>query len=217
MDFGPAQLVEADLLASRDPDHLRAGNEHVAEVLDHEDEVRDRGRVDGATGAWSGDHRDLRHHAGGLDVPVEDVGISGQADDPFLDAGTARIVDPQAGTAGPDGQVHHLADFLGEHLTQRSAKHAGVMREDEDVAAVDRAVAGDDAVTWDLFLAHSKGLCPVHRKGIEFGKGSRIDQKLDTLTRRELAFRVLLVVGIAAPVHRVVLALPQQVDLALRR
>ena len=91
------------------------------------------------------------------------------------------------------------------------------MRKDEDVAAVDRAVAGDDAVARDLFLAHPEGLRPVHRKGVEFGKGSRVNQELDALARGELAFRVLFVVRIAAPVHGIVLALPEQVDLALRR
>ena len=91
------------------------------------------------------------------------------------------------------------------------------MRKDEDVAAVDRAVAGDDAVARDLFLAHPKGLRPVHRKGVEFGKGSRVNQQLDALARGELAFRMLFVVRIAAPVHGIVLALPEQVDLALRR
>jgi len=50
VDLSAAELVEADLLTGRHPDHLRPGDEHVAEVLDHEDEIRDRRRVDGAAG-----------------------------------------------------------------------------------------------------------------------------------------------------------------------
>src|SRR4029077_21114987 len=111
------ELVEGHLLAGRYPHHLRPGDEHVAEVLDHEDEVGDRRRVNRAAGGGTGDHGELWHDPRGLNVPVKDIGIAGQADDTLLDAGAAGVVDPDAGPAGAHRQIHDLADFLGEDLT----------------------------------------------------------------------------------------------------
>ena len=44
--LGSAEVLEADLLAGDGLDDLRAGDEHVARVLDHEDVVRHGRRVD---------------------------------------------------------------------------------------------------------------------------------------------------------------------------
>jgi hypothetical protein len=38
-----AQLIERDRFAGDDPDHLRAGDEHVSLSGHDEDEIRDRG------------------------------------------------------------------------------------------------------------------------------------------------------------------------------
>ena len=43
-------------------------------------------------------------------------------------------------------QVHDLDDLLAEDLAERPAEHREVLGEHADLAAVDRAVAGDDAV-----------------------------------------------------------------------
>ena len=90
------------------------------------------------------------------------------------------------------------------------------MREDEELPTVNRAVAGDDAVPSDLFLPHVERLGAVDGKGIEFGERPRIDQQLDALPGGQLALWVLLLVRVTAPVHGVVLALAQEIDLPLR-
>src|SRR5260370_25257994 len=211
-----AELVKTDLLAGGHADHLRPGDEHVAEVLDHEDEIGDGRRVDRAAGAGTGDDRELRHHAGGLDVAVEDVGIAGQADDPVLDPGAARVVAADAGPARADGEIHDLADLLGEDLAQRAAEDARVVREEEHLAAVDGAVAGDDAVAGDLLLPHPERLGTVDGKGVELAKRPEVDEQLDPLAGGQLPFGMLLFIRVAAPVHGIVLPLAQDVDLAFR-
>ena len=50
------------------------------------------GRVDGAAGAGAHDGGDLGHDAGGQRVAQEDVGVAAEADDAFLDAGAAGVV-----------------------------------------------------------------------------------------------------------------------------
>ena len=58
-----------------------------------------------------------------------------------------------------DREVHHLADLRAYAPRERAAEHGEVLREHEDLAAVDRAVAGDHAVAEDLLLLHAEVGC----------------------------------------------------------
>ena len=53
---GAAQLLVRDVFAGDGLDDVRAGDEHLRRALRHEDEVGERGRVDGAAGARAHDH-----------------------------------------------------------------------------------------------------------------------------------------------------------------
>ena len=117
-----AELLEADLLAGHRLHHVGAGDEHVRRALDHQDEVGHRRRVDGAAGARAHDERDLRDHARALDVAPEDLRVAGERDDALLDPRAARVVDPDHRAAVLRGQVHHLADLLGEDLATASRR-----------------------------------------------------------------------------------------------
>ncbi len=46
-------------------DHVGAGDEHVAGLVDHENEIGERGRIDGSAGAGTHDGGDLRDDAAG--------------------------------------------------------------------------------------------------------------------------------------------------------
>ena len=60
---GYAEIFLRDLLVRDGLDHVRPGQEHVARVLDHDGEVRDGRRVDGAARARPHDGGDLGNHA----------------------------------------------------------------------------------------------------------------------------------------------------------
>ena len=90
------------------------------------------------------------------------------------------------------------------------------MGEEEDLAAVDPAVAGHDAIAGDLLVPHPERLRAVDGKGVELGERSRVDEQLDPLARGQLSLRVLLLIRVAATVHGVVLPLAKKIDLALR-
>ena len=60
---------------------------------------------------------------------------------------------PTTGAPTFMASIHHLADLLGVGLGERAAKDREVLREDEDAAAVNEAVTGDDAVAGvELFV-----------------------------------------------------------------
>ena len=188
----PAQLLELDLLAGHRLDHFRPGDEHVRGLFDHEDEVGHRRRVDGAAGAGAHDQADLRDHAGALDVADEDVAVGAERDDALLDPGAAGVVDPDHRRADLGGEVHHLAHLLRHHLAEAAAEDGEVLGEDEDGAAVDRAVAGDDGVAPGTPFLHLEVVGAVADEGVELLEGAGVEQLLDPLAGGQLALRVLL-------------------------
>ena len=150
------------------------------------DEVGDRGRVDGASGARPHDERDLRDDARRLHVAPEDLRVARERHDTLLDPRTARVVDPDDRAAVLHGEIHDLADLLGEDLRQRPAEHGEVLREDEHLAAEDRPVAGDDGVAPRPVLAHVELDLAVTDEAVELDERARIEELLEPLAREEL-------------------------------
>ena len=108
-------------------------------------------------------------------------------------------------------------DLLGEHLAEGAAEDGEVLAEDEDLAAVDGAPAGDDAVGVGALL-EAGGVGPVAGQQVELVERARVEQVLDPLPGEQLALRVLaLDRPLGAGVVRLVLALAQIVELGLHR
>ena len=187
-----AELFEGRLLAGDGLDHVRAGDEHVAGLFDHEDEVGHRRRVDGAAGAGSHDHADLRHDAAALDVAGEDLAVAGERDDAFLDARSAGVVDADHRAADALGQIHDLAHLLAHDLAERAAEDGEVLREDADRTTVDQAVAGDDGVAPRTVLLHREVVGAVAHEGVDLLERAGVEQLVDALARGQLALGVLL-------------------------
>ena len=131
---------------------------------------------------------------------AEDVRVAAEALDAFLDARAARVVQADHRRAGLHRQVHDLADLLGEGVGQAAAEHREVLGEREDRAAVDRAVAGDDAVAGDALLVHPEVVAAVGPQLVDLDEGAAVEQQLDALARHQQAALVALgdLVGAAA-------------------
>ena len=177
MDVRAAQFVEGHLFVGHRADDVRSGDEHVAGILDHEDEVGHGRRVDRAAGAGSHDHRDLRDHARSHDVAQEDVGVAREADHPFLDARAAGVLQADDRRAVLHGEVHDLADLLSVGLTQRTAENGEVFGHDVDAAAVDGAVARDHAVAEYFRAIHAEILAVVGHEGADLLEAALVQEK----------------------------------------
>ncbi len=162
-------------------------------LLDHEDEVRHRGRVDGAARARPHDQAELGDDAGALDVAHEHVAVGAERDDALLDPRPAGVVDPDHRRPDLGGEVHDLDHLLRHHLAERAAEDREVLAEDEHGAAVDRPVAGDDRVAPGPALVHPELRRAVADEGVELLERARVEQLLDPLARGQLALGVLLV------------------------
>ena len=190
MGDGAAQFLLRHRLVRHRFHHFRAGDEHVRRILHHEDEVGHRRRIHRAAGAGSHDQRHLRNDTRGQHVALEHLGIAGKRGDALLDARSAGIVEPDHRRADLHRLVHDLADLLGMRLRERAAKHREVLAEDKNQPAVDRAVAGDDAVARDLLLADAEIMAAVLDKHVPLLERAGIEQDIEPLARGELARRV---------------------------
>jgi hypothetical protein len=191
----PAQLLEGDLLVGHRLDHVRTGHEHVGGAAHHEDEIGQRRRIDCSPGAGSQDGRDLRDHSGGQRVVQEDVGVAGQRHHPLLDAGAARVVQPDDRRPILQRQVEHFADLLGVYLAQASAQDGEVLREDVDQAPVDRPPAGHDAVPGENLCLQPEIVAAMHDERIGFVERVLVEQQVEALAAGQLA---LLALGFCA-------------------
>ena len=192
--LGAAQLLEGDLLAGHRLHHVRAGDEHVAGLADHEDEVGHGRAVDRAAGAGPEDHADLGGDPGRLDVAPEDAAVGGEADHALLDAGAGAVVEADDRRPHREGQVHELVDLLGEDLAQRAAVDGEVLGEDEHLAPVDRPPPGDHPVGVGPVLQARRGGA-VAGQLVQFVEGAVVEQVLDPLAGQELALGVLALDG----------------------
>ena len=198
MGEGPAQVLLRDFLVGHRLDDVGAGHEHVRGVLHHHVEVGDGGRVDGAARARAEDRGDLRHDARGERVAQEDVRVAPERGDALLDARAARVVEADDGRAHLHREVHDLADLLGVSLGEAAAEDREVLREDVDEPAVDPPVARDHAVAGDLLLGHAEVQAAVLHELVELFEATLVEQDLDALAGRELAFGVLALLALGA-------------------
>ena len=157
VDRGAAELFRRHGLVGDGLHDVRAGDEHIARVAHHEDEVGHRRRIDVAAGAGAHDHGNLRNDAGGQHIALEHLAIAAERRDAFLDARAAGVEKADDRRAVLQRHVLQLDDLLRVGLGERAAEDGEVLGEDEDHAAVDRAPAGDDAVAGDLLaLVHAE-------------------------------------------------------------
>jgi hypothetical protein len=122
-----AEFLQGDVFAGHRLHDVRAGDEHVARLADHEDEVGHRRAVHGAARTGPENHRDLRDDARRQHVAVEDAAVGGEADHTLLDAGACAVVEADDRCPDLERQVHQLVDLLGEHLTEGAAEHGEVL------------------------------------------------------------------------------------------
>src|SRR5262249_13866817 len=114
-----------------------------------------------------------------------------QGGDALLDAGAARIIEADDRRPDLHRLVHDFADLLGMRLGERAAEDGEILAEDEDEAAIDGAVAGDDAIARDLLLGHAEIRRATLDKPTPFPEAASVEHQLDALARGELALGVL--------------------------
>ncbi len=187
-----AEFLHADVFAGDGLDDVRAGDEHLAGLVDHDDEVGQRRGIHGTAGGRTHDDGDLRDDAGRLRVAAEDLAVLAEGHDALLDARAAGVEHADDGNTGLQRQVHHLDDLLARDLAERAAEDGEVLRVDGDLTAVNGTGTGDDGVTVGSGLLHAERHGAVAHELVELDEGTVVQQPGDALPGGLLALRVLL-------------------------
>ena len=187
MDRGAAELFGGHRLVGDGFDDIGAGDEHIAGVAHHEDEIGHRRRIDVAARAGAHDQRDLRDDAGGQHIALEHFAIAAERRHALLDARAASVEQADDRCAILQRHILHLGDFLRVRLAKRTSEHREILGEDEDGAAIHRAPAGDHAVAGDFGLLHAEIGAAMFDEHVEFLERSVVEQQFDAFARGQLA------------------------------
>ena len=188
---GTAQLLLVHDLSGHGFDNCWAGQEHITGFLHHQGEVGQGGGIHGTAGAGAHNHADLRHHAAGEYIALENLAVAGKGIYAFLDPGAAGIVQSDHGSTGAHSHIHHLAYLFRHRLAQGAAVDREVLGKHEHKPSVYCALSGHDSVAVGVRSIHSEVGASVLDEHVELFETAGIQQKGETLARRQLALRVL--------------------------
>ena len=193
LDLRPAELLLADIFVQGGLADIRPGHKHMAEFVNHDDEVRQGRRIDCAAGARPHNGGNLWHDAGHDRIAVKNFAVAMFGVDTFLDAATAGIMQADDGAAGFQRQIEYFADLGGMHFSQRAAKNGEVIRVHIDEAPIDFPIARDDPVAVAGVFLHAEVDATVLNKTINFNKSPRIKQECQAFPNKQLPLLVLFV------------------------
>ena len=189
--IGTAQFLLVHLFVGHSLHHIGTGDEHMALLLHHEDEIGKRRRIARTAGARAENGRNLRNHSRSNGVLVEDGGISRNATHPFLDAGTSRVVEGNHRCPVAQGQLLHLLDLPCSRLAQRTAVDGKVVGIDIDQTSVNLSVATHNAIAWDMVLFHPEIGAMMNHQFVHFVERTLVEQGVDTFTCGHVAVGML--------------------------
>ena len=212
MNGGSAELLGGNVLRGNLLDDLGPGQEHVGALVHHHHIVCDGGGVDRATGAGSHDQGDLGDDAGVEDVAEENIRVSGQSVDSFLNPRPTRVVHSDERGACLGGHLHDFHDLLRVALGEGSAEDCEILSVEEHQPAVDGPVSGDNAVGKRLVLGHFEILATVGDEEIELFETTGVNDPSDPLTSRKLPLLMLLLYPLLTTPLKSLLFLRLQVE-----
>ena len=112
------EALHINLLAENGFDNLRAGYEHLGNLVHHEYIIRKGRGINRSSGTRTEDNGNLRDNAAVESVAEENLSISGKGVYTLLDTGSTGIVDTDQRNPHPQGIIHNLGYLAGVHAAQ---------------------------------------------------------------------------------------------------
>ena len=172
--------------------HVRSGDEHIRGVFHHYIKISNCRRINRAARARSHNATNLRNDAARQSIAQENIGVTAERDDAFLNSRAARIVQTDYRRAGFHRQIHYFTDFLRVSFRQRAAENRKILRENKNFTPVNQSVSGNNAVAGEFLRLQTKIRRAMNDEFIEFFKRIFIKKKFYTFTRRHFAVCALL-------------------------
>ncbi len=191
-----AQVLRAHHLTQNRLHHIGTRDEHLRNVIHHEDKVRQCRRIHRPTGTRSQNHRQLRNHARSLRIAEENLPVTRQRVHTLLDTRSARIVDTDDRNPHLDGMVHNLRNLTRVHQSQRTACHRKILCINSNRFSVYGTGTDNDTISVENLLVHTEIFRLVLYKNIVFMERTLIQDTFDTLAGCHLTHLGLLLDGI---------------------
>ena len=118
--------------------------------------------------------------------------VAAQGIDPFLDPGSAAVVDAHKGSFHLQRHILDPADLHGVALAQRSADHGEILAGRIDQPSFHITVARHHAVSGNPSFVQIKIIDPGFHQGVRLHKGPLVEQQLQPLPCRQLPAVMLL-------------------------
>ena len=196
-----SQVFLRHILASHRLHDFRTGQEHIRGILHHQNKIRQGRRIYGTARTRPENTGNLGNHTRCLNVTLEDIGITTQGVDTFLNTCSARIIDTDTRCPHFHGLVHHLTDFLGHGLRQRASVHREVLCKHINQTPVDSTASGHDPVPQILFLLHAEVGATMELEHVHFLETAFIQQHVNAFASRIFPSRMLFFYGLLASSH----------------
>ena len=170
MNTCATKVFHRDILTQHGLDNVRSRDKHLRDVLNHKHEVRQRRRINGTTGTRAHDGTDLRNDSRSHGIAKENLCISCQRTDAFLNARTTGIVESDNRCSHLHRHVHHFANLLGVCLRKSPSEYGEVLCKNIDQPFADHSVTSHYPVTGEFLFFHTEVGTSVGHQFIKFDK-----------------------------------------------
>ena len=195
VNLGATELLHGNVLTCNGFDYLRAGDEHIAVLLGHHDEVGQRRAIYCSTRARAENNRYLRHNAGSENVTFKNLCVTCERASTFLNTCATRVIQTDDRCAEFHSLVHDVANLKRHRLAQRTADDGSVLREHEHQTAVDSTGTDCHTIAEEHFLLHAEVMATMGKEHVHFLEGTFVEQHVNTLTAGVTALGVMFLNG----------------------
>ncbi len=161
VNAGAAERRRGNILICHTFNDLGTCDEHLTDVVDDKNEIRDTRAVNGTARTVSCDNGNLGNVSGSHRIIIEDFSVSREGVDAFLNAGAAGIVDTDDGAAVFNRHFDGVCYFITVLFAESTADDGKILGVDHDFLSTDRAIAGDNAVVRELAFFYIKGIFQI--------------------------------------------------------
>ena len=178
MDPGSAKTLEIHDFIGDFLNNIRPGHKHAGCLIHHADEIRNCRGINRPSSAGAHNQGQLGNHATGLSITPENLGISAQRIDSFLNPGTSGIVDSHNRSPDIKGHIHDFADLAGMSQRQRTSEYSEILRKSKNPPSIHQPGPGNDTISHNRFLLHTELRAGVSHKAIGFMESAGIKKQL---------------------------------------
>ena len=156
MSHSTTELFSRNFFRRNGFNNGRTGDEHLAGVFNHVNEVCQSRRINGTACAWSHDYGNLRNYAGSIGISLENSAVTGKCVNGFLNTSPAGIIDTNARSTHFQGHFLYFPDFFSVHFAKGTTFYSEVLSVSIHQTAVYSTVTCDNAFSRQVFLFLAK-------------------------------------------------------------